>query len=131
MVSPRFNEGSCAHFVTTKTYRGRRVFDDSACCKIVVDNLVFYVKHYDYELIAYCIMPDHVHFIIQWDTDLHPQLSISKIVQSVKSHSARQIVDYLHHPVGRRGPLTSPVVRSGQGTRATHDGEYPHRRMSE
>jgi len=50
-------------------------------------------------------------------------------MQSIKSHSARQIIDYLHR-TGSRGPLTSANNRSsGQGTRTTPE-EYPHKRMS-
>ncbi len=128
MGLPRFNEGSYAHFVTTKTYRGQRIFDDGECCKLVVEDIEYYSQRLNFEVIAYCLMPDHLHLIVWWDVDRYPKLTISKIIHAMKSHSARRIVEYYE---GRRGPLTSPGHRSGQGTRATHDGEYPHRRMSE
>lgn len=133
---PRFNERSYAHFVTTKTFQNRKVFTREHCCRILLENIEFYRNNLGFEIIGYVIMPDHVHLIVWWDVDEHKDLTISKVMQGIKSHSARQIVDYLYHR-GRRGPLTSSKPRLGQGTQDTHykkhavRSEYPRRRMSE
>ena len=144
MTLPRFNEANYAHFVTTKTFENKKLFEDEACCEIVLNDVDFYREKLGFKLLGYVIMPNHLHLIVWWDVERQKSLTISKIIQAIKSHSARQIVDYLY-TVGRRGPLTSPKnSRLGQGTQATHDGmlaslrgdrvtrgEYPHRRMSE
>ncbi|MDP2789985.1 MAG: transposase [bacterium] len=115
MGLPRFNEDSYAHFVTTKTYQGRRVFDDKECCRILIDSLWFYARRYVFDLIAYCVMPDHVHCIIQWDVEKYPTLTISRIVQSIKSHSAKEIV--AHQISGRRKPSLSPYGTASESSR--------------
>ncbi len=130
MSLPRFHEDSYGHFVTTKTYQGQRLFTDAKICEIVLNNLEFYRKLLHFDVLGYCLMPDHLHLIVWWDVDAYPMLTIGKIMQGIKSHSAKEIV--AHHQLGRRGPLTSPDgERPGQGTRATHGGVYPKRRMSE
>jgi len=115
MGFPRFNEDSYAHFVTTKTHQGQRVFDDAMCCRILVNNLQFYARCYAFDLIAYCVMPDHLHCIIQWDVERHPTFTISKIVQSVKSHSAKEIAVY--QKSGRRKLSLSPFSAASEGSR--------------
>ncbi|MFA6042444.1 MAG: transposase [Patescibacteria group bacterium] len=129
MSLPRFHEDSYGHFVTTKTFQSQRLFTDPKNCQMVLDNLEFYRQQLHFDVLGYCLMPDHFHMIVWWDVDAHPKLTIGKIMQGIKSHSAKEIVTY--HQLGRRGPLTSPGgKRPGQGTRATHPGVYPKRRMS-
>jgi REP element-mobilizing transposase RayT len=94
----------------------------------VVEDIEYYSKRLGFDLVAHCIMPDHLHVIVWWDTEMHPALTISKIVHAFKSHSARRIIDY---QIGRRGPLTSPWISSGQGTRATQGRGYLRQRMSD
>lgn len=136
MSLPKFNEASYAHFITTKTFRNKPLFEDGQCCEILLTDIDFYRNKLGFKLLGYCIMPDHLHLIVWWDVDKHPKLTISKVMHGIKSHAARQVVDYLYH-TGRRGPLTSSRYSSGQGTRATHTmtrataGTYPRRRMSE
>lgn len=130
MSLSRFNEESYGHFVTSKTFRNKRIFNDTKCCDIVAEDIGFYRKKLRFKLLGYCIMPDHLHLIVWWNEEKLPELMISKIIQSVKSHSGRRIVDYLHKE-GRRGPLTSSTSSLGQGTQATRIGEYPRRRMSD
>lgn len=130
MKLPRFNETSYGHFITTKTFDNKPIFRDDTCCLTLLENIDFYRGKLGFKFLGYVIMPDHFHCIIWWDVEKYRKLTISKIIQSIKSHSARQIVDYLYQS-GRRGPLTSPPNNSlGQGTQATH-GRYPRHRMSE
>jgi len=124
MPLPKFNQTSYAHFITTKTNKNYLYFNDDKCCQILSDNIIFYRNKYSFDLLAWVIMPDHLHMIIWWDVDDNPDLTISKIIHGIKNHSAKQILNYM----GRRGPLTSPELRLGQGTQSTRS-EYPHRRM--
>lgn len=67
-----------------------------ACAELVQNTLL----HFDcqrYRLMAWCVMPNHVHALLQiWHG--HP---LGRILHSWKSHSARQINTLL----GRAGPL--------------------------
>lgn len=136
---PKFNEAG-VHFITTKTYRNTPCFLDKTCCDILIEELDFYRKQYEFKVSGYVIMPDHLHLLVGWDIDEKKNLTISKIVQGIKSHSARRILEYLGMRVtdsrlsqgtqptlqwttlkipvlGRQGPLTLPK-------------EYPHQRIS-
>jgi putative transposase len=127
----KFNIPGQLHFVTAKTFGHRQIFKNSVCCEILLRDINFYRNKLGFRLLGYVIMPDHLHMIIWWGVERFPKLTISEIVRGIKSHAARQVVDYLYNP-GRRGPLTSPKHRLGQGTQATRTGRiYPHRRMSE
>lgn len=127
---PKFNIPGHIHFVTTKTIGNKKIFKDNEYCGLLLKDIDFYRNKLGFKLFGYCLMPDHVHLIVWWDPDQYMDLTISKIIQGIKGHSARQIIDYLKNK-GRRGPLTSSEKnRLGQGTQATR-GFYPHRRMSE
>jgi putative transposase len=95
MSLPRFNEDSYSHFVTTKTWRGLELFSDPKCCRLVLDNLEFYRKSLGFDVLGYCIVPDHIHLVVWWDVEEKPKLTIGKIMQGMKSHSAKEIVAYL------------------------------------
>lgn len=108
MSLPRFNEDSYGHFVTTKTWRGLKLFKDPKFCRLVLDNLEFYRKSLGFEILGYCVMPDHVHLIVWWDVEEKPKFTISTIMHRIKGRSAKQISDYLLSArnlpsVGRRG----------------------------
>lgn len=124
---PKFNELNTYHFVTTKVWQDTWLFKEEKYCQIIIDNLNFYRKKFGFKLIAYAILPWHLHLILMLSKKFN---NISKVMRAIKSHSARQIVDYIYH-AGRRGHLTSLLIDNlGQGTQVTHRG-YPHRRMSE
>lgn len=127
MVLPRYHENSYAHFVTTNTFARRRIFERSEYCKILLKNLWHAQKLFIFDVIAYCIMPDHFHLIVHWDVEHQPNLTISSIMRMIKSNTARQIIDYF---LGRQGPLTLPYTNPGQVTRVTRGGVYPNHRMS-
>jgi len=55
-------------------------------------------------------MLDHLHLIVWWDVDENKVLTISKIIQSIKSHSAKEILNYLN--TGRRKPSLSPYSQA-------------------
>jgi len=124
---PKFNELNTCHFVTTKVWQDIWLFKEGKYCQIIIDNLNFYRQKFNFKLIAYAIMPWHLHLILMLSKRCN---DITKVMRAIKSHSARQIIDCIYY-TGRRGPLTSPPIDNlGQGTQATRGG-YPHRRMSE
>lgn len=103
---PKFNDSNYVHLVTTKTCKNKRYFEDEKCCLILLEELDFYRKKLRFKILGYVIMPDHLHCLIFWEVDRNPKLTISKIVQSFKSHSAKEILYYLQ--VGRRNLSLSP-----------------------
>ncbi len=56
--------------------------------KVIKKSIFFYDERF-YNTIAFCIMPNHVHLII--NTMNYPYLPLAKILQRIKGYSARQI----------------------------------------
>lgn len=75
------------YFVTSVTHERQKFFLDEQNCRILIDNLKFYRNKLGFKLIAYVIMPDHFHAIIQ----VPENLNISTIMHDIKRFSSIQI----------------------------------------
>ncbi|MFH1207047.1 MAG: transposase [Patescibacteria group bacterium] len=101
--------------MTTKTFKNKPLFIDEKCCGIVLKDIEFYRQKLGFRVVGYCLMPDHLHLIVWWDADEHKGLTISKIVQAIKGHSAKEIINYMK--TGRRKPSLSPSSAASAGSR--------------
>ncbi|MFH1142337.1 MAG: hypothetical protein V1695_01340, partial [Candidatus Uhrbacteria bacterium] len=66
--APRMHE-QFAHenkvvFLTTDVDERHQLFTNDAFCLILWDELFFYSKQYDVDLLAFVIMPEHLHCLI-------------------------------------------------------------------
>ena len=61
----RYYEEGCAYFITTKTHNNLPLFNEEKNCKILLVALEFLKLVLDYKIFAYCLMPDHLHIILQ------------------------------------------------------------------
>ena len=75
----------------------------------MVEDIRFYAKKLNFEVLGYCIMPDHLHLIVWWDVDKYSKLTISTIMHRVKGRSAKRISDYLL--MGSRGFHASANIK--------------------
>lgn len=73
------------YFVTFATHGRRTVFRDSSAARQFVDELHLLRHELGFLLLAYVVMPDHVHLIVVPP----PGLAIGKIMQYVKGRFAR------------------------------------------
>jgi REP element-mobilizing transposase RayT len=120
---PKFNDQSYVHYVTAKTFDNHKYFRNRECCLILRNELDFYRGKLGFRLLGYVIMPDHLHCLIWWDADKFPELTISKIMQGIKSHSAKEISYYLQ--TGRRKPSLSPYSSgASEGSRLPQDYQW-------
>jgi REP element-mobilizing transposase RayT len=80
-----------AYFVTTNVQNKQKVFLDTKLADIVISALFFLRDKGYYRLCSFVVMPDHLHIIIL------PQKnkSISQIMHSLKSYTAKKINDLL------------------------------------
>lgn len=90
---PKFDDNSYAHFVTTRTHENRPYFRNDEYTDILLEEVRFYSEEYGFDVLGWVIMPEHLHLLLWWDKEEKPGLSISKIMQSIKSGSARRIID--------------------------------------
>ncbi len=90
---PKYNIG--VHFLTANTFGRKPYFHDPACALIFCEELEAARQKYGFHVLAFVVMPDHVHLLLWWNAETEPGLTISKIAWAVKGLSARRIVDYL------------------------------------
>lgn len=86
-----YNLHNQVHFITTNAFRRMPIFSDVDYCKIVIQKINFYREKYDFKLIGYVIMPDHVHLLVQ----PLPRQNISDIMRDLKRSTATEIINRL------------------------------------
>ncbi|HCA58296.1 MAG TPA: hypothetical protein DEP46_09960 [Blastocatellia bacterium] len=84
------------HYITIVAFRRTPIFKSEIACQILIDVITETRKTQKYKLIAYVIMPDHVHLIVN-----PAGCDISAVCKSIKGISSRRILDWLrtegHH----------------------------------
>ena len=126
---PRFSEDSYAHFVTTRTCESRPYFEGKELCQIFIEELEFYRKKYGFALMGYVIMPDHVYLLLWWDKEGKPGLSISKIMNSIKTMTTKRIKRRLFYNggvnyLGRLADVSQPISESRNSFRLWQPSFY-------
>ncbi len=94
---PKYNVG--VHFLTASTFQRIPFFRDSRCALIFCEELEAAHARYGFHVLAFVVMPDHIHLLLWWDTDALPDLTISKVAWAVKGLAARRMVQYLEGSV--------------------------------
>ncbi len=79
-------------FVTTTIVNFAKIFEDEECCNVLVSNIKYYQKKYNFVMLAYVIMPSHFHWMIKTD---NTKGTISDIMRDIKKHSAWDILDII------------------------------------
>jgi len=96
------NEGQ-ARFITFCTHRRLPLLTNNVFRKNIIESIVITRNKYEFKLIAYVIMPEHVHLII-----LPKQgISVSSIIGEIKRVSAKNIHRIL---IERDSPLISKLT---------------------
>ncbi|KPJ48542.1 MAG: hypothetical protein AMJ41_04700 [candidate division Zixibacteria bacterium DG_27] len=93
----RFYVPEAIYFVTSKTHGNRKFFANKRSAPILLNCIDNFRKEGRYLLLAFVIMPDHLHIILKPNA----KENISKIMHSIKRGSSRLINQMLN----RNGPL--------------------------
>jgi len=80
----RFSEPGRIYLVTFVTCQRKPVFTDLYCGRIVIRSMMFMTDNV--ETLAYVIMPDHVHWLVELRNG-----SLAHLIHSLKSFSAKEI----------------------------------------
>ncbi|MHB8905238.1 MAG: REP-associated tyrosine transposase [Melioribacteraceae bacterium] len=76
-------------FVTTTIINFSKVFVKDSYCDLLLKNIKHYQQRYEFEVLAYVIMPSHFHWIVA----VHPARgTISEIMRDIKKYSAWDIL---------------------------------------
>ncbi|MEN6531697.1 MAG: transposase [Anaerolineaceae bacterium] len=83
------------YFFTLVTHNRQKIFSDSAAVDILVKAIRDTQKRIQFDLIAYCILFDHVHLLISLPID---HRSFSQIIRNVKRITTKHIRELLGKP---------------------------------
>src|SRR5262245_31784134 len=75
------------HFITANIIDRIPIFSDAECCLAFMNVLSDQRPKWPFKLVAYVLMPDHVHLIVN-----PPDGRIRELVGSLKSLSARALI---------------------------------------
>ncbi|HEX9912199.1 MAG TPA: transposase [candidate division Zixibacteria bacterium] len=84
----RYFEGN-SYFITTSVNKFVKIFKEKKYIDIILENISFYREKYAFKLIAYVVMPDHIHLLIYPDQERVKE--ISKIIEDFKKFTARKL----------------------------------------
>jgi len=77
------------YLITTNVLKRAQLFDDIEYASALSKIIIVVCRKLDCELYAYCIMPDHIHLLLQTNAEN----TISKVMQQIKSLSAKELRD--------------------------------------
>ena len=83
-----YDNFNTSRFITFSCYQRYQLLTDKKVIQIVIDELKKTREKYQFKLLGYVIMPEHVHLVI------HPikDIKLGRIVGELKSLSAREIL---------------------------------------
>ena len=85
------------HHIVQRGHNRQKIFRDEHDCRLFLELLTGYVGQYDCKLMAYCLMPNHVHMILRPPD----REAIIKTLHGVGFRYAR----YFNQATGRTGAL--------------------------
>ena len=81
------------YFITTKTFKNQKIFDNSLICELLIKVLVDCRLKYKFKLYGYVIIPDHVHLLIM----PAEKMNISEAIHRIKGNFAYQYLITRNH----------------------------------
>lgn len=90
MTTFNSTEENISHYLTFVAFKRVPIFKSHVVCQLFIDSLLEIREKHPFKLIAYVIMPDHVHLIV------NPlNCDIELVGKELKGISARKIIDWL------------------------------------
>lgn len=80
-------------FITTTVVKFTPIFTYTPFCDILIENIKHYRKRYQFDVLAFVIMPTHFHWIVKTEPKYG---TISDIMRDIKKFSAWQILDIIY-----------------------------------
>jgi putative transposase len=98
-LSPHNYVGRQFYFVTICCFDRCPVFSDQSACSWLLDLLRTESTARNFAIHAYCIMPDHIHFLAE---GLPPSSDLAIFVKSFKIKTARAYLKNAPHPLWQK-----------------------------
>ncbi len=111
MRTLRISDEKAILFITAVTHERRKWFSRPEFAQAIIAHWHWYSRRYDFQLFAYCVLPDHYHSLIQLDGEK----TISQILHAIHSYTATAITTRLNaakRPKVFQKGTWSEVIRS-------------------
>jgi REP element-mobilizing transposase RayT len=82
-----YQQPNAAYFITTTSRNFIPLFNNCEVREIVYSSLKFLKGKYRYKIVGYCLVPDHIHLMIQAEGDL----DVSRVMADFKRFTAHEI----------------------------------------
>lgn len=86
------------YFFTIVTYKRMRYFDSDQARGVLLENIEKVRKAQDFDLIAYCIMPDHLHLLIKLPVE---RKDFSYLIREIKRLTTLEVRKSINNPTAR------------------------------
>ena len=83
----RHYETNIAYFVSSVTLNRKHIFIDEKTIALLLLTIEYFKINLDYKIFAYCILPEHFHFIVQ---PFGKRYNLSYIMQMIKGSFSRR-----------------------------------------
>ena len=84
-----FNTFWHSHYITFSTYHRRKYLLDDRICKLLAKRINEASKEYNFAVLAYVFMPDHVHMLIHPMNEIYDMADILKAIKQGPSKTAK------------------------------------------
>ena len=78
--------GRHSYFLTFCTYRRKVTLHDTSVASMVVDQILRAARRFEFDVLAYCVMPDHVHLLVHGRSD---RSALHRFVKRAKQSSGQ------------------------------------------
>src|SRR3954452_9272836 len=100
------------YFVTTCTAFRRRHFSDLDLGRVTATQILQSAGHHDFDVIAYCLMPDHVHLLLASKSE---SADLARFVKYAKQITGFRYRQSNHQPLWQRG-YHERILRNEEAT---------------
>jgi|WetSurMetagenome_2_1015567.scaffolds.fasta_scaffold761543_2 putative transposase len=83
---PRFKESDSIYFLTFCTFKRKPILHIDTIPEFLIDELIYYKSRIK-NLLAYTIMPDHIHLLIE----IEDTKSMSTFLRDFKKYTSREL----------------------------------------
>ena len=84
------------YFLTLTVHGWKHIFIKKSYLKLIVETILFFQNHRKVSTIGYCIMPNHIHWLLKLDLKNNDYI---KVLQTFKSYTATQIIKILEKEI--------------------------------
>jgi putative transposase len=78
--------GRHAYFLTFCTYKRKLAFRDASIASMAVEQILRAAKRFEFDVLAYCVMPDHTHLLVHGQSD---RSDLRRFVKRAKQSSGQ------------------------------------------